>query len=122
MVGHTHEDIDQMFSCISKEAHTRRAVTLADLHHLIQDSFTPTPATEHLVSLWDFRSLVDIGINLTGMKEPHVFSIKKKDGRVVLAYKDWPVPEEAYMYEFYLFLDWGYWSLLIHQIMSHCNR
>ena len=96
MVGHTHEDIDQMFSCISKEAHTRRAVTLDDLHDLIRSSFTPTPETEHLDSIWDFRDIVDIGVSLTGMKEPHIFKLSKREGKVHLSYKDWPVPDEEY--------------------------
>ena len=96
MVGHTHEDIDQMFSCISKEAHRKSAVTVDDLHELIRESFSPTPETRHLNNIWDFRNMTNVGINLAGMKEPHIFKLAKRDGKVHLSYKDWPVPNEEY--------------------------
>ncbi|XP_062596921.1 uncharacterized protein LOC134258393 isoform X2 [Saccostrea cucullata] len=96
MVGHTHEDIDQMFSCISREAHTQKIITLTHLHEMVEKSFCPKPEVQHLDNLWDFRGMTSMERSLRGIKEPHVFKISKKSGRVMLSYKDWPISQEVY--------------------------
>lgn len=62
----------------------------------VRAGFTPKPDAEHLESLWDFRGMAAIGECLRGIKDPHVFKLTKKSGRVILSYKDWPLTGENY--------------------------
>ncbi|KAK3099332.1 hypothetical protein FSP39_002742 [Pinctada imbricata] len=96
MVGHTHEDVDQMFSCINRAANQRNLLTLEHLHSVCREGFTPTPKTVHLDSLWDFRKLATFRGVLQGIQEPHVFKIHKMDGDVTISYKNWPLQTEPY--------------------------
>ena len=96
MVGHTHEDVDQMFSCINKLAHQRNILTVEDLHKVCEEGYHPTPTTQHLSSLWDFKKMASFPGVLQGIKEPHVFKFQKRGDDVIMAYKDWPVHAEPY--------------------------
>ncbi|KAJ8018150.1 hypothetical protein HOLleu_44019 [Holothuria leucospilota] len=40
-VGHTHEDIDQMFSCVARQLRCHNAFTLQDLEHEASISYSP---------------------------------------------------------------------------------
>lgn len=41
-VGHTHEDIDQMFSCVARQLRTHNAFTMADLERQSSQSYKPS--------------------------------------------------------------------------------
>ncbi|XP_060558548.1 uncharacterized protein LOC132718827 [Ruditapes philippinarum] len=92
MVGHTHEDIDQVFSRISCHMKHVDAPTLPALLHAIGDSTTPSPQVVNLEGIYNYKATLE---NVRGMIEgisgPHQFMIKKKEGKVILHYKDWPI-------------------------------
>lgn len=58
-VGHTHEDIDQSFSCTSKRLKTHSAVTLQDLIHELSCSYTPQPHVSHMLHVINLSSLFE---------------------------------------------------------------
>lgn len=55
-VGHTHEDIDQLFSCISRRLKHRNALTISDLVQVLSESFTPVPIVLNIDSVVDTKS------------------------------------------------------------------
>jgi hypothetical protein len=57
MVGHTHEDVDQMFSRLSVHLSRKSIPTLPVVHSLMMDAYHPTPVIKHLDGLWDYRKL-----------------------------------------------------------------
>lgn len=96
MVGHTHEDVDQLFSKISQRLHVEEAHTLPDLHRVTANAFTPSPGIIHLPAIWDFKPhLSEVGY-CKGIATPHVFKFTLNDDRVIMHYKDWPVASEIY--------------------------
>lgn len=96
MVGHTHEDVDQVFSRISQRLHVEEAHTLPDLHRVVGHSYTPRPEVLHLASLWDLKSAFTDMDKLKGISQPHIFKFVMKNDRVTMSYKDWPVAHEKY--------------------------
>ena len=55
IVGHTHDQIDQMFSRFSRKLAKCKAFTYDDLCALIQESYTPNPQITLLTETFDFR-------------------------------------------------------------------
>ena len=53
--GHTHEDIDQVFSCTARALRPTDAVTLSDLHSVLRSSYTPRPTVNHLSTVANIR-------------------------------------------------------------------
>ena len=53
--GHTHEDIDQVFSCTAKALRPSDAITLSDLHEILRGSYTPEPDISHLHTIANIR-------------------------------------------------------------------
>ena len=99
MVGHTHEDVDQLFSRISQRLHVEEAHTLPDLHRVTANAFTPAPEVIHLPSIWDIKPhLSEVGY-CQGISTPHVFKFTLRDDRVIMHYKDWPLASEPYRHE-----------------------
>ena len=97
MVGHTHEDIDQVFSRISVCMRRTDAPTLPRLHEAIETSTTKPPETVHLTSIFDYKKALEHCRGLiVGISGPHQFVIKEINERVTLMYKDWPKEEESY--------------------------
>jgi hypothetical protein len=102
MVGHTHENTDQLFSRIAKLLKRANCHTMADLERLVRRAFTPSPATAHVTHVNDwveyltqegnFQDIRDISFN-------HQFKIEKDDaGDVVVRSKqlstdaEWSAP------------------------------
>ena len=56
MVGHTHEDIDQVFSKISTGFAKRDIPTLPNLLQAIESSKTPSPVCKHLKSILYYKA------------------------------------------------------------------
>lgn len=54
MVGHTHEDVDQVFSRIAVKLKRRNASTLPDLQNVIKEAYNPMPECQELKVLFDF--------------------------------------------------------------------
>ncbi|KAJ8310223.1 hypothetical protein KUTeg_012088 [Tegillarca granosa] len=79
MVGHTHEDVDQMFSNISRRLKYNSAPSLKGLHQEVK-------TLTHQCQLE----------KLSGHQTPHLFVITESAGRVILHYKDWPLRSVNY--------------------------
>ena len=97
MVGHTHEDVDQLFSRVSAGLARQDAHTLPQLLDAIESSVTPTPACHHLQALHDYRgALIKAKGVVDGIMAPHHFKFEMVDDKVIMAYKDWPCGNEEY--------------------------
>lgn len=57
MVGHTHEDVDQMFSRVSVNIARKSVPTLPILQDLARDAYHPVPNVQHLENIWDYRQM-----------------------------------------------------------------
>lgn len=90
MVGHTHENIDQLFSRFSVSLRSEDALTVKMLMKVARESFTPSPTCEEIFGQLDWNSWIkphralfqDISFNLA-------FRIKRVDGLVVLHTKQY---------------------------------
>src|SRR5450759_4624541 len=54
LVGHTHDQIDQMFSTFSKRLGKHKAFTFEELRIIISQAYTPEPAITLLKETFDF--------------------------------------------------------------------
>ena len=80
MVGHTHENIDQLFSRIAKLLKRANCHTMADLERLIRRSFTPSPATAHVTHVNDWVEFLSQEGNFEDIRDisfNHQFKIEK---------------------------------------------
>ena len=62
MVGHTHDDIDQMFSRFStalKFSEASVVYSVSELMKVIELSFSPTPHVVFLTEMYDWKSELD---------------------------------------------------------------
>ncbi|XP_068687066.1 uncharacterized protein [Montipora foliosa] len=91
MVGHTHEDIDQMFSRISVALARSDAVTLDDLISVIRDAYNPTPIVCSVENIYDVKSwLRPYVATLKHHTSPHAFRFKLNGkGEVEMSYRPW---------------------------------
>ncbi|CAH3027411.1 unnamed protein product, partial [Porites evermanni] len=104
MVGHTHEDIDQMFSRISVALARTNAVTLDDLIQVIRGAYNPTPITCSVENIYDVKTWLRPFVpSLKHHSNPHAFRFKmNENGEVEMSYrpfaksgrKQW-LPEEG---------------------------
>lgn len=86
LVGHTHDDIDQMFSRFSyKLGSTPTCLTLEELLTLCRTAYTPSPSAEMVDEVIDFaRWVKPLRKVLHGHSKPHQFKIVKEFGKVKL--------------------------------------
>ncbi|XP_077869749.1 uncharacterized protein LOC144361813, partial [Saccoglossus kowalevskii] len=105
-VGHTHEDVDQMFSKIAGKIKKRNIYTLNDLLHAVTDSYTPQIKTKQLTSVFNIKEWLMPHISGTfgGHSKPHHFRFRKVDGQVRMQYRKWIThawkPHAGYMDDF----------------------
>ncbi|XP_061170056.1 uncharacterized protein LOC133179284 [Saccostrea echinata] len=96
MVGHTHEDVDQMFSRLSVHLSRMAVPTLSRLQELVQEAYSPIPV-HHLDNLWDYRQLgIQAPVHLNGHSTPHTFRFTKVEDDVQMSYKEWPMKSTTY--------------------------
>eukprot|EP00795_Rhopilema_esculentum_P008448 gene8448-14434_t len=95
MVGHTHEDIDQMFSRNAVQLHKENAVTLPQLEGVFRKAYTPRPTVTTLRFLFDFKGFLSKYIaNIRNHSKPHAFKFEKTaSGQVGITYKNWAADE-----------------------------
>lgn len=108
MVGHTHEDIDQTFSCLSRllkrcDALTMQGMTLyialnsylrllfTDMEKRLIESNQSTKSAATLKYVFDIKSWISAHIEeIHQHTVPHVFSFKKNSkGKAVMMVKHW---------------------------------
>jgi len=96
VVGHTHEDIDQMFSCVARRLLKHDAVTLKELKHEITLSYTPEIEVVELGSMFDVKTWMEpVQRDISGHIHHHQFKIERNEqGRAVLWYKKWSTSTE----------------------------
>ena len=98
MVGHTHEDIDQLFSTIAHyfKAYKTCCADPESLAEEIRNAFTdakhkPTVVLLHPKQIFDYKKLYAAVLDpkIKHHQEPHQFVIKEISGVVLLRYKFW---------------------------------
>lgn len=89
-VGHTHEDIDQLFSRMAVYMKGNNLLSRDELDRLAT-CYSPRPVVEHVNAIANTKELVQrSGEAITGHTVPHLFKIvKDNDGNVVMWTKDW---------------------------------
>ncbi|KAI8489926.1 hypothetical protein Bbelb_322870 [Branchiostoma belcheri] len=95
MPGHTHEDVDQLFSRISLHLQHNDATTLPELFQAIKTSYKPVPECRFMTSMWDFKTQIDQKISgISGHSRPHQYVAKMIGGKVHLSAQLWPTKEQ----------------------------
>ena len=97
MVGHTHEDVDQLFSRISSRIRRLNVPTLQDLLQQIPKAYLKHNTTaERLAAVFNVRDWLSPSIEVMQRhSKPHVFKITKDEsGRAVLMTKMWSTSAE----------------------------
>ncbi|KAJ7371600.1 hypothetical protein OS493_024276 [Desmophyllum pertusum] len=91
MVGHTHEDIDQMFLCVARRLLKKDALTLEQLKEEITESYTLHVEVHSLDAMFDVKAWMEEAHDgLSGHINQHQFKIEKnEEGHVVVYYKKW---------------------------------
>lgn len=56
-IGHTHEDIDQHFSCTSRRLRSNIAITLEDLHEQLRNAYSGHSVVTHIGHVANFSQL-----------------------------------------------------------------
>ena len=103
MVGHMHEDIDQMFSCVSRRLSKNNARTLLELIREIAMSYSRAIKSTLLTFMYDVKQWLDECAvpNLSGHIYDHQFKIVRgPGGKARFYYKKWSTsgtwyPEEG---------------------------
>lgn len=83
MVGHTHEDIDQVFSRFSSLLSRRSALTLTKLITAFERCYTPVPTGIRTDRVYNISEALDLE-NISGHSKPHAFKIIKEDAKATI--------------------------------------
>ncbi|XP_063439429.1 uncharacterized protein LOC134720824 isoform X3 [Mytilus trossulus] len=90
MVGHTHEDVDQVFSRFSSWLARQAVLTLPKLMRAFESCTTPNPVSVQTSKVWDTAGWISQYLNkMCNHSYPHIFKIIKKDEKTRLFYKKW---------------------------------
>ena len=96
VVGHTHEDIDQMFSCVARRLIKHDALTLKELKKEIAESYTPEIDVKEVDCMFDVKTWMEpVQQEISGHIYHHQFKIERNgEGRARLYYKKWSTSKE----------------------------
>ena len=97
MTGHTHEDVDQLFSCFSRLLQIKAAHSLPELFEVFEkcyttNSTTPNPRAKHVgkLPMYDIKTWLDpVRETMRYHTGPHCFRITRENGKAVLHTKKW---------------------------------
>ena len=59
-VGHTHEDIDQMFSCFSSHFKDNEAPSVTSFMECVSNGYKPNPVVNRIKEIADFKSILEV--------------------------------------------------------------
>src|SRR3569623_2150191 len=96
-VGHTHEDVDQMFSCFSRALKKQPAYSLPSLISSMKRSYSPEPEISQIECVIDFQRFAESAAMLDEwtVREWHGLRLSRdQQGRVLGEYKKWMADEE----------------------------
>ncbi|XP_077864883.1 uncharacterized protein LOC144350661 [Saccoglossus kowalevskii] len=90
-VGHTHENVDQMFSKISTGLRKDNAYTVEDLISIIKNAYTPAINVAVLGPLLNIKEwlIPHLYGNFNGHSKPHNFRFRKVDQKTYMHYRLW---------------------------------
>nr|XP_006821263.1 PREDICTED: uncharacterized protein LOC102800784 [Saccoglossus kowalevskii] len=92
-VGHTHENVDQMFSKISARLQHNNTYTLNDLEDIVTASYTPPikPRSLSKQPLFNIKEwlLPHMSGRMQGHSKPHNFRFHKVQGKAYMQYRLW---------------------------------
>ncbi|KAK3275726.1 hypothetical protein CYMTET_16163 [Cymbomonas tetramitiformis] len=93
LVGHTHENIDQMFSRFSVRLRRKQAWTLDEMIEVAQECFTDGVTCEHTEKIFDFSSWFDGHVfDCHNILAQQAFKFKKDEhGEVGMQYKQYSI-------------------------------
>jgi hypothetical protein len=93
LVGHTHENIDQMFSRFSVRLRRKQAWTLEEMIKVAEECFTDGVTCEHTEKIFDFGSWFDgHAIDCHNILKQQAFKFfKNEDGEVGMQYKQYSI-------------------------------
>ena len=81
--GHTHDDVDQMFSAFSRLYGRRNIYSLHDLVSISKEAYSPTPEFIHMDKMAAWAILIDPLLpKFTGIARPRCFIFYKDDNGV----------------------------------------
>ena len=90
MVGHTHEDIDQFFSCIARYLEDHKVLTVEGLIEAIKHAYKTVPVNvetiEQTFNIWDWED--DFVPDMHGHLRSYQFKFEWVDGKVEFSYKN----------------------------------
>ncbi|WAQ94150.1 hypothetical protein MAR_006621, partial [Mya arenaria] len=101
MVGHTHEDIDQLFSRFSTNVRDKMIMTLDSLMQCFERCYRPTPTAIRTTSVWNWSETMDIN-SIRNHSRPHLFKFVKDDNGTAIYFKKWSTDQEWTKCEGYL--------------------
>ncbi|XP_070547237.1 uncharacterized protein [Ptychodera flava] len=89
LVGHTHEDIDQLFSCISRHLKKTNIYTMDDMERAVMNSYNVPVFVKHVEGVFDIKKwlLPHMVKNFKGQSKPLHFQFKEFDGKVRMRYR-----------------------------------
>ena len=96
MVGHTHEDIDQLFSRFSRRLGWNPAMTVPELMEQFEECFTPKPTSVTVDKLFDISAWLTpyFSKQIKNTMGPHLYKIEmNKDGKACIKTKHWSTDE-----------------------------
>ncbi|XP_060561179.1 uncharacterized protein LOC132720949 [Ruditapes philippinarum] len=90
MVGHTHEDIDQLFSRFSVRASREDIFIMDDLITTFEKCYKQLPVTGmKIAEVYNFQEWLQLN-NIKNHSHPHVFKFtRNEDGKAIMKYKKW---------------------------------
>jgi hypothetical protein len=100
--GHTHIDIDQMFSTLSIYMNTHSVYSLDDLVECLDKAYKKDitkPSGGFITEVYNFMGFFAPFVrDIAGISKPHVFLIRKQaDGSIGMKVKKWHSSAEGWL-------------------------
>ena len=96
LVGHTHENIDQLFSRFSVRLRKEDALTVKVLMKIAKECFSPAPTCEEIFGQRDWKKYIKpFRGTINDISYNHAFRIKEVDSKVVMHNKQYAAAQNA---------------------------